>query len=156
MSHLGSVAHGFVWMMSLPFREPYLHPFLCRRLWPLEAEGLSQEGPSGPAEGTVVEGRADQSALLFEEAPVGAPEKLSGVGIRRAEYELEFGLGEIRRAAVLEGQSVQRLALVRRVGYVSRMLHRARPAVLHAHFEGPLRKVPVGGLFARQRRVDGD
>ena len=36
-----------------------LHPFLCPRLWLLKAECLGQVGPGGPAEGAVVEGRAD-------------------------------------------------------------------------------------------------
>ena len=54
-------------MICLPCLEPYPHPVRCRRLWPEEAKGLSQEGPGGPAERAVVEGRADQRVLLFEE-----------------------------------------------------------------------------------------
>ena len=52
-----------------------------------------------------MKGRADQGVLLFEEAPVCAPENLPGLGVGRAEYSLKFGQGEVRRVAVLEGHS---------------------------------------------------
>ena len=93
-----SPSHGFVWISFFwPFDGLSLHPFRCRRLWNEVARGLSEEGPSGSAEGAVVEGRADQRVLLLEETPGGAPEKPPGVGVGRAEYDLEFGQGEVRR-----------------------------------------------------------
>ena len=60
MLHLRGLAHGFVWMdLFWPFVGLSLHPFRCYCLWPEVAEGLSQEGPSGPAEGAVVEGQRE-------------------------------------------------------------------------------------------------
>ena len=101
--HLRSLAHCFVWItLFWPFVAPSLNTFRCHRPWREVAGGLSQDGPSGSTEGAVVEGRADQHALLFEETQGGASEKLPGVGVGRAEFGLEFGQSEVRRAIVLE------------------------------------------------------
>ena len=100
--------------LILPF---ILFSVIVPGLW--KRATLARKGRAAPPK-KPPRGPSRPKRTVFEEAPVGAPEKSSGVGIVQAEYGLELGQGEVRRVAVLDDHDLQRIALIRRVGRVNR------------------------------------